>query len=183
MDLLTFTVEITKALANPIAVIVVCILFRKDIVSLVGRVRKGKIGPAEMEFDEAVNDLQFEVAKLPSYSPESFSDEILRLDETTNLRAVIMEAWLNLEAVADKLARKVPDYDPNSSRRGSTYSMNVLHRAGLLTDEQIDLLREVRNLRNRAVHNSDFSPPLESVIEFLRVVKQIEKSILSQTNF
>lgn len=180
MDNLTFIVEMTKALAIPVAVVVVFLLFREDFSILLLRIRKGKLGPAEMEFAETVKELQSEVDTLPNYMPTVPINEVLVINETTNLRATILEAWLNLEEIANKLARTIPDYDPGASRRGTTYSMNALYRAGLLKERELTLLRELRNLRNKAVHNPDFSPSLESVVEYLHIVKKVEQSIMSR---
>jgi hypothetical protein len=52
MDTLTLLAELVKATAWPLTTAVVAILFRTELRALLGRLRKGKVGSAEFEFQE-----------------------------------------------------------------------------------------------------------------------------------
>ncbi len=96
MDWLTFIAEITKALGWPVAAVVIALLFRDQLKALLVRVRKGKLGPAEFEFEESVKTLKSEAAQITQGPPEVLSKDTVAL-LATNPRGAIITSWLELE--------------------------------------------------------------------------------------
>ena len=58
MDTLTFIVEVLKATTWPLASVAIALIFREQLRDLLLRLRKGKVGPAEFEFEERVASLK-----------------------------------------------------------------------------------------------------------------------------
>jgi hypothetical protein len=54
MDSLAFISEMTKSLAWPLVSVCIAFIFRRQLQALLGRIKKGKVGPAEFEFEEGV---------------------------------------------------------------------------------------------------------------------------------
>lgn len=174
MDTFTFIAEIIKAVAWPAAAIVIAVLFRKQLRAMLERIRKGKLGPAEFEFEQEVRALA-EQAPDPLPSPTHTSTPTVSL-ATSNPRAAILEAWLRVESSAQRLAyyNHVP---PPSTPRTTTNILRSLEKNGLLTFEDVALFNDLRALRNQAVHDSDFNPSAESAIQFVQLADTLKQRL------
>jgi hypothetical protein len=172
MDLLTFIAEIVKASAWPVATFAIAILFRKQFRDLLARIRKGKVGSAEFEFEQEVRGLSEEApeALLP---PTPVAPPTLSL-ATTNPRAAILEAWLKLESAAHRLAYNNHLPSP-SAPRSLTSILRSLEKSGLLQFEDVALFNDLRVLRNQATHDADFSPSPESVIQYVQLAQALKE--------
>jgi hypothetical protein len=95
MDLLTFTIEITKATAWPNAATVVAFMFRTELRVLLGKMKKGRVGPAEFEFEQTVAVLRGELARSDGL-PTSEIEESQLLLAKTEPRTAILNAWLEV---------------------------------------------------------------------------------------
>lgn len=79
MDLLTFIAELFKAIAWPIVTLVVALLFRQQIIALLARLRKGKLGSTEFEFEQEVKALREQVPELPKPPANTASPSFISL--------------------------------------------------------------------------------------------------------
>jgi hypothetical protein len=174
MDWLTFIVELFKAAAWPIAAVVIALLFRAQLKALLSRLRKGKVGPAEFEFEESVKVLEDEAAQLPQPSSGMGTPSVQLV--TSNPRAAILEAWLGVESAAQNLAR-ARGYNSPSSSRNPLAAIRNLEKAKVLDSQQMGLFNELRSLRNQAAHDVDFSPSADSVLSYAQLAKGLEESI------
>ena len=171
MDVLTFIAAIVKALAWPVAAIVIACLFRKQLRALIERIRKGKIGPAEFEFEQEVKGL-VEQAPAPLQLPTPTATPTVAL-ATNNPRAAILEAWLRVESSAHRLSY-YSGVTPPSVPRNTINILRSLSSSGLLSSEDVALFNELRGLRNQAVHDTDFSPSLDSAIQYIQLADGLQ---------
>lgn len=169
MDTLTFITEMVKALAWPVAALVIAVVFRSELRGLLHRVRKGKLGPAEFEFEETVAALRVRVGK-PDLAPAPASAALVE-QANQNPRSVILHSWLEIQAVVESIVAKHATAEDRRDPR--SVSLRVLHR--LLRDkpEYIDMYNDLRMLRSRAVHEVDFSPRTTSVVEYAELAKEL----------
>jgi hypothetical protein len=169
MDTLTFVVELVKALAWPVAALVIAVMFRTELRGLLHRVKKGKVGPAEFEFEETVSALRERVGVTTAVQIETDPETVNQA--TQDPRTVILNSWLQVQAVVDSIVAKRATAEDRRDAR--SVSLRVLHR--LLRDkpEYIDMYNDLRMLRNRAVHDVDFSPRPSSVIEFAALANEL----------
>lgn len=178
MDWLTSVVEMVKALAWPVAASVIALVFRQEIRTLLGRVKKGKVGPAEFEFEEIVRELKQSVDPKPADLPPG-----ARIGPPGALRVageprfVILEAWLQVEAAATQLARKHGVLDESRPHDGGL-AVRLLRQKEILTWEDEKLYRELRALRNNAAHEIEFSPSVDSVLNFVHLAQRLESRLL-----
>lgn len=170
MDWLTFTVELAKALAWPVAAVVIALMFRDQLKGLLSRVRKGKLGPAEFEFEESVRVLKSEAAEVTKTPLQPLPKDTLAL-LATNPRAAIISSWLEVEEALRALlkARNVAPSALGSPLR----TLQSVRELGIIDPVFIEFTDELRQLRNRAAHDSDFSPSPESVADFARLAKEL----------
>jgi hypothetical protein len=181
MDWLTFLAEIAKAVAWPGAVTAVALLFRLEIKALLGRVKKGKLGPAEFEFEQGVKELKAEIPKdLPALpAPESQEPSTLRA--IVEPRAVVLDAWLKVEESMNLLAMKHRVYNALAGP-GSNYAATSLAKAGVLEPWALNIYRDLRRLRNQATHDASFSPSLESVLAYLQTASELTAELQRVAN-
>jgi len=176
MDALTFIAEIAKALAWPVASVVIALIFRAQIQALLLRMKKGKLGPAEFEFEEGVRELQ-RTEQLPPVASESSAIETASSDRVAKEpRSVVLEAWLKVEAAIDSLGKKSGHFNA-LARPGSSLLAKLLLKAGVLPPELHSLYRELQQLRNQASHDLDFKPSAESVFTYVRLAQHLEAEL------
>lgn len=181
MDWLTFIAEIAKSLAWPSAVIVVALVFRGELRSLLGRVKKGKVGPAEFEFEEGIRELKLEVSKdLPSL-PMPLPQDASEHRAIAEPRAVVLNAWLQVEQSMNALAQKHAQYNALAGP-GSTYAANNLAKLGILEPWALNIYRDLRRLRNQATHDAGFSPSPESVLGYVQTAAELRAELERITN-
>lgn len=171
MDLLTFIAELFKAGAWPVAAVSIALIFRKQIQALLVRLKKGKFGPAEFEFEEAVRELQQDAVELQL--PAASQSSVPTLSQAAlEPRAVVLQSWIEVESAIEALAKKhgllTEGKSPSSSQL-----VRALKNAEVLKPEYIALFSELRFLRNRAAHERDFNPSAESVQGFARLAKEL----------
>ena len=170
MDLLTFTVELVKALAWPVAAMVLGLGFRTEIRALLSKMKKGKVGPAEFEFEQAVAAIKHEAPLSSEPSPAPLSEAAVQL-AATEPRAAILNAWLEVQSEVERLVQ-VPVSEPSGRYSGSV-SLRVLHRELQSQPEYIDMYNDLKLLRNQAVHDIDFRPRPDSVISYIELSKRL----------
>ena len=129
MDVLTFITEMVKALAWPVASLVIALVFRSELRTLLHRIRKGKVGPAEFEFEETVAALRERVGKPEVAAPRA--DPMLVNQASQDPRAVILNSWLQVQAVVEGIVAKHATTEDRRDPR--SVSLRVLHR--LLRDK------------------------------------------------
>lgn len=173
MDTLAFIAALVKALAWPVAAIIIAAIFHKQISALLSRIRKGKFGPAEFEFEQEVQELAEQVQ--PELRAQQINPPTVSL-ATTNPRAAILEAWLSLEGAVNRLAyiKKLPT--PSASRSPLSI-IRAVEKSGVLQPNDISLFNDLRVLRNRATHEADFGPSAESVIKYVQLAQGLKARI------
>ena len=172
MDILTFIVEIFKAAAWPLAAITIAVLFRTELQSLLNRIKHGKVGYAEIEFEHGVRTLETSVKSAPDIGQAQAPTALAVALATTDPRTAIIQAWLEVEDAITNLAfsRSQSSDEVPSHTLGA---IQQLARLGALSSEQISLIYELRSLRNQAVHDLEFNPSTESVLGFAKLAREV----------
>lgn len=173
MDILTFTSSLVEHLAWPTATVVVVLLLRREIKQLLLLVRKLKAGPVEAEFERDVVSL---AAKdpLPSSDPRTppaNSPVRLALFQVAEVspRAAIMDAWVHVEQAAGQALDRKALYVPEKDASHPSTAIRALIKNGLIDADWISRYFELRDLRNRATHDEQFSPSRESSYAYIEL--------------
>jgi hypothetical protein len=176
MDWLTFISEMVKAAAWPVTTVVIALLFREQIISLLKRLKKGKVGPASFEFEEEVKALQEEVESSP-LAPRlpSVGRPTVAL-VASNPRAAVLSAWLKVESEAANLAVKKGLLSEQAARNSGTV-IRAIRQAGILPEQYAPLLSELRLLRNKAAHELDFGPSTDSVLSYVQLAEELKDAL------
>ena len=185
MDWLTFISNLVASIAWPAVLVGVLIWLRKPLATLVTALRSAKFKDVELGFGRKLQELEdkAEQAKLPALgerpawkyeNPDdwTFGDYIERLAPISP-RAAISEAWRHVELAFRAAAARTGD-------RPSTGSMDLtqfLEREEVLPRDAASLAKDLKTLRNRAVHADDFNLDPEQAIEFARLAERVIASI------
>jgi hypothetical protein len=173
MDTLTFTVEIIKAIVWPTVALVGLVAFRTELRKLLQRIRKGKVGSAEFEFEEAV-------ASLRSRTSDDIAETTnppLSLVKQADLdpRSVILNSWL---VIQDKVQSIVAKHGTAEDKRDPrSVSLRVLHRILKDKPDYIDMYNDLKMLRNQAVHDATFTPRPASVIDYATLSNELAAAL------
>jgi len=175
MDTNEFIARLVEALAWPIVTLLVALLLRKPVISLLKNLEKIKWQGAELEFgkqlvnaEKGARELSLpsaEKVKLPAFKQEISLYERMKAIAEISPAAAIADSWKAVE-FATMEAAKAQGYDFS----GNIAGYKIVER--LVADELLDqgtlsLYRDLRGLRNKAAHHSDF---LISVNEALRYI-------------
>lgn len=168
MDTLTFVTGIAEALAWPLSTFGIALLFREQLIELLRSVKKGKVGPAEFEFERELKAIEAVAVQLPSARTPAHAAS----DATANPRGAVLDAWIGLEDQAIEFALKNEIVRP-TARRNPHGAVKGILKSGVLGESSRQVLEELYNLRNLAAHDPDFNPGPDSVLAYVRLAADL----------
>lgn len=175
MDWLQFISSIVDALAWPIAVVILVYFLRKPVKELVPLLQKMKYKDFEMEFGRKLAEAREEIAlERPSKSEESISPQEERIIELARVspRAAVTEAWRWVElATLDAASNLLGNEFKNKT--ATFQAIRKLERDDRMDHGAVALMRELRGLRNDAVHSPEFALSIESALEYIETARQL----------
>lgn len=156
MSILEFVASIISSLAWPMLVGFSVYILRAPAGKLIARISKFKYGELEAEFREVLDDIKPIESKVSERAQleqrESVSIDLEELADVSP-RAAVMEAWILVEKATVEFCEA--DYFPLSR-----ISYQGLFRASKEKNLDIEHLQtayqEMRSLRNKVAHASDF---------------------------
>jgi len=176
MDALTFIAELTKAAAWPVATIILVVMFRGELRRLLSRIKKGKVGSAEFEFENDVDKLVEQIAtKAPVGEAVSLAPATLQL-ATASPREALLNAWIEIEVALRSLAEK-HDLLTAQTKCNTTALIRTLAKAELLPQAYVPGFIALRRLRNTAAHEVDFSPSEEAILSYLEIAEELKQIV------
>ncbi|HEX7973170.1 MAG TPA: hypothetical protein VF498_02080 [Anaerolineales bacterium] len=184
MDWLTFAAEVIKALAWPVTVAVILYFLRGPLFQLVPMLQRFRFMEFELDFGQQVqelaNDLQKEIPPLPERESnrELLQEHFAKLAPLSP-RAVVLEAWLQLEEAAIQAGKRRDLKLTSRELRSPILLGHYLAQAGILDDSKQEIYHRLRNLRNAAAHASDFSFDPKSAIEYADLAVRLAEYIRS----
>jgi len=185
MDLLTFLSSIAGSIAWPAAVLLSVLILRRPLTRLLPHLRRAHFKDLDLEFGETLKKLEHKAddAKLPeptepppwAYdSPDewTFRDYIERLAPISP-RVAISEAWRYVElALRDAAGQGLENKHVSTVQVART-----LLATGKLPRDAVSLIEDLRSLRNKAVHSSDFDLGTDQAVEFAALAERLLATI------
>lgn len=171
--------KLLASIAWPAAAVIMAFFFRKELASLMARMRSFKAGSAEAEFSDGVNKTA--AVRLDTSDPGApeVETEIVR-DAALDPRGTILNAWLKIEHAASRLYQLHFQKEPNRIIRFVGPSqMNDLVKVGLISKDTAMFYRELQQMRDQATHELDFSPDLDSVVLYVKLAYELHATIES----
>ena len=170
MDYFTFVAAIFAAVAWPIAVALIAIVFRKPLIELIARITT--ISHNQTRIDMAPLEESSAAAEIAGSLTIDDSQSDSRADSTiaSAPRAAIIEGWIRVESAAwEALARKriTPE------RRSRSQMLHMLRDQKLLDPALLRLVRDLMMTRNRAAHESDLDISPEAARRYVDIADQV----------
>lgn len=181
MDYLTFIAKLIDALAWPIAIVIIVLLFKSQLKALLHKIGKFKYKDLELEFSKETKALQIEADKI--FSPISVkANKELSLDELKSYlfsmsdkypRAAIFEAWNSLEASLGKYAASYKHITEGEKIYAPVSYLNIAKMVFQDDDKHMSFFYSLWELRNRVVHESNFNPSTDNAKAFVRLTVRL----------
>lgn len=182
MNLLTFVAEITKSLAWPIVTTIQLFIFRHEIKRLLLRFKRGRIGTAELEFEKEVEVLtenNVEANQLPRITKRE------KAIAAADPNGAVIKTWLEIEYSAKKVFHKFGIAYTSTPHTPFLSCLNELEKRKVISFEESMLARELQIIKNRVIHEKDFSPSVESVEKYIElskiVIEKLEAAITASS--
>jgi hypothetical protein len=185
MDSLTFISEMVKALVWPVVAIIALLLLRKPLKQLIPLLDKFKYKDLELDFNQEVRAITADVNKqLPGPRGKSawasrLPDHWVQMADLAP-RAVVLEAWLKMEASAVAAIERRKVKLTSKEKRAPLALQAALGEAGILDEGQTRLFSRLRNLRNACVHAAGMQIEPHAALEYassaLRLAEFLEKA-------
>jgi hypothetical protein len=167
MTIPDFIVEMTKAVAWPIAALSIAFIFRKTIPNLIERLSSLKYGGFEAAFANQAASIAENITGAPTQTPpfvDSNGEKLLSLAQDSP-RAAILEAWLQIERKLHELAR-IKQIDTNI-QNNPTLLLRSLREGKAISHETERAVNGLKQLRNLAVHAHGDDLSSQKAIEFV----------------
>lgn len=191
LDWLTFFSTTIKSLAWPMVAIISLLVLRKDAGSLLNklgsRLQKAKGPYGEITFGEGIDGIE---NKLPPSEPSAPIEVIdtNKIDDVSELARlpppyIVSQAWIRLEHKIKSAidARLINKQEPVGGRRLSLRAyLNLLTVHGVLPQEDLPVLIELQNLRNRAAHSLDPNISVTDALRYNDIVDSLIRKIEHQ---
>lgn len=181
MDILTFISNLVSALAWPISVLVIVLVFKLPLIELLRNLKRFKFKDAELDFEEAAAELKGIEAKEGKQIP--LAENKLKLAELSP-RGAILESWLELEeeivitAEAQGIGKSRPGGMSGKPVPVDSWTLaQLLAVSGKLSSSSLERLQKLRQIRNKAVHVTDDVIRQEDAESFARLVSELKMEI------
>lgn len=175
MSGLEFTAALVSSLAWPTVVLVVAVLFRRQLAALLARpFRSLKAGPLELVWDREIAEAEAELGELAPAPPgdvagSSASDHLAEVARIAPAAAVV-QAFARVEGQLRQLLQAA-DQDPG---RGSALQLaRRALEAGLVTPETVRAIEGIAVLRNLAAHGHETDLDESRALDYLALTDSI----------
>ena len=175
MAIFEFISAIFGALAWPIAVVSIAIIFRKPLVGLIERISGISHNQTHIDIEPLVvsNDAA-EIAGSLSSDEDLSSDNLARNSIESSPRAAIIEAWLTVEKAAfEALAFR----GLTPGRRFMAQMIPLLQQQGLLDAALEPVLRDLLRTRNEATHQLDLAISPEAASVYVEIADRVAATL------
>ncbi|MBZ5795943.1 hypothetical protein K8353_38080 [Burkholderia contaminans] len=180
MDGLEFTSKVIEAIAWPATVVVLAFKFSDRFRDLLGKLTEvnlpgGISGKFETPLDNAEQIARELDLEAPVDQPLESPQDPVAL--SANPTGVIMESWKELEAMGAELlaSTSLPGRDTELARGiPGKDVLRELEARGLVTNKEFELLRELRDIRNRAAHSISQRPTPDEATRFVSLVAALK---------
>ena len=199
MNWMEFVAALVGHFAWPISILVIFLVLRHRISRLIEQLARLKYKDLELDFEKVRQHAEVlretPTPQLPTSAPApearlllSLNEQIVETAERAPAAAVIL-AWSSLESALAAATARLAASPETPSYRSAVHNIELLEREGQLSRNQVDLLHELRALRNKIAHDSDavvkiaesqaleYSSAARSLAEFLNGLQRVYKLV------
>ncbi|WP_415896262.1 DUF4145 domain-containing protein [Neptuniibacter sp. QD57_21] len=169
-----YFVEIIKAIAWPASIVWLGYIFRSEVRQLLGRISSFKYKDMEASFDKELAKAENEAKEIKVSNDKKSTDELSQIEQLLRIaevspRAAIVEAWTLIEMAASNKGLKSGVAIPRTSPK---MIVDYLQLSGELSKNSLEVIEQLRKLRNQAVHMPDFAITQNEAERYLELAVQ-----------
>ncbi len=179
MTILEFLASVIDSLAWPAAIVFLVVVLRKPLAELVPLLRKLKYKELELEFAEGVKELSPPAEPSKIEGPKGSGSELKRLAEVSP-RAAIIEAWLQIDAEASRVAASFWTGAETESFRNYAKLGDYLEKTNVLNSRQAQNFRKLRELRNKAAHHEKLEIDQNAAAVYVHAAVELVEHLKAQ---
>jgi len=197
MNLLEFIAEMTQSLAWPLAVIVIVLMFHKQLQKRIEDLSKFSFPGGAAEFDKQANEVKSSLASAAAaqggIGTVAEAGERLAVAALTTTASDTSTAQGNADGfthvgrivatwnqIEDIVRKRLKDAGAHAGDLRGISLLTEAKSAGLLTEDQFNSLRGLNAMRNLAAHGQAGDVTEKRVTEFVVLANAIE-TVLSMT--
>ncbi len=173
-----------SACAWPVAIVFLILLLRQPILKTLPNLIRLKAGAFEVEFSERVDELERRAdnAAIPPVD-DALEDVVepgiarLYTLAEVNARSAILEAWLLVESSISYASVQLGMDAPRVPSRSLYYLLYQLPIKFPYSQELFSIVNELHELRNKAVHEVDFSLGLDETLDYINLSIRISNAL------
>jgi hypothetical protein len=173
-----------SACAWPVAIVVLIWMLRKPILAALPSLTRFKAAGFEIEFGDRVQELErrADKAAIPSVAhalEDVMAPDVARLFAfaEVNSRLAILEAWLLVESSIIYAATRLGIEAPSVHSRSLYYLLGQLPVDYAFSQELFSIVNELHELRNKAVHEVDFSLGMKRTLDYINLSIRVSSAL------
>jgi hypothetical protein len=193
MDWKQFIANIVSSLAWPAIALVFILIFRGEVARIVKRLTSLELpGGMKAQFsqlEEKAEKMELEKSKKPKVDedqpegkPElaSLENQVMDLADRSPSAAVLL-AWSGVESAISKTVAKHAVSPEPPLYRSPLHNIKMLEKAGLISTTFLEVLNELRGIRNTIAHTTDAhlivttSESLDYARKSLNAINELER--------
>lgn len=180
--ILDFIAKMTDTLAWPILVLIIALIFRRQILQTISSLKSFRFGNAEAKFEQGLQDATEKAQAIEPASEEIVQastprrNELLRMAGASPTGAII-EAWKDVEQAVRELARNNNLLTENNRPQPAFNLIRLLAREELLPKPESETISELRVIRNQAAHLNDYVISKDQASRYVDLADRIVDSI------
>lgn len=149
MDLLTFTERLVSHLAWPISIVVVALIFHKELRNILSRARNFKIPGIELSLHNEIQELSkaADEGGITRIYPRETYDGPFQRDIANNPLWAFLEIWIEVEGQLKKIYE-----ESNRTYRSPNSAILTLRNEHRLSRSEADILIRLSRIRNKILH-------------------------------
>ncbi|WP_179033034.1 MULTISPECIES: hypothetical protein [Paenibacillus] len=186
MDWLTFFSKIIDSMAWPLSVVLLIFFLRKQLVELLPGLKNLRYKDFELIFERKIEEIDNKIEKAQLPNPESkkpinevpseYEEKYKHLNEINinSPRAAIIESWLLVEEELNRLSKS---YFDDSINRTPLMIIKQLMKKNVVSKELLEIIDQLRQLRNEAVHAPRLNPSVYITKEYINNVFRVVEAL------
>ena len=180
--ILDFIANIVASLAWPVIVLVIALSFRSHIVAAFNNLKSISYGGAKAVFEKELNKATERAKAIEEPDSQTAKENNERVGELLNMAAAsptgaIIEAWKDIEQNARDVAEGSGLPLGGNPARPYFNLQKFLSDNDLLPKAEINTFRELRMIRNRAAHSSDFEITVDQARRYVSLADRLIDAI------
>jgi hypothetical protein len=176
MDWLTFFAEITKALAWPLSLVVIALIFKEPLNQLFRAIKSLKHGNLEFIFSKEIAEASAEAeeAGLTAHDTNTDSQQLNLVEGHPDL--AIIKAWMEIEKLMRLISEK-HEFKFTSVRNWTNFTENN----NIVSGATGNLIRDLHQLHNFAAHQR-LHPSSGDAFHYTKLAESVRKTLEATLN-